>query len=92
MSGQAARYHGGQALAYGCDPCENIVYNGCHDNETVFDQVSGTLRTDRIGSQLVLLAEMSASHMADRSVICAQEALPRHSSAVANCALSHQLG
>ena len=29
-----------QPLAYGAHPEENVVYVGCHDNETVFDQVT----------------------------------------------------
>eukprot|EP00879_Flechtneria_rotunda_P011613 GHRR01012130.1.p1 GENE.GHRR01012130.1~~GHRR01012130.1.p1 ORF type:complete len:951 (+),score=302.30 GHRR01012130.1:707-3559(+) len=39
LAGQHDTYHGTQPLAYGCDPAENVVFNGCHDNETIFDQV-----------------------------------------------------
>jgi hypothetical protein len=39
LKGVQAQYFGGMPLAYGTDPVENIVYNGCHDNETIFDQV-----------------------------------------------------
>jgi hypothetical protein len=39
VAGQHDTYHGNQPLAYGCDPAENVVFNGCHDNETIFDQV-----------------------------------------------------
>uniref|UniRef100_A0A383WMX3 pullulanase n=1 Tax=Tetradesmus obliquus TaxID=3088 RepID=A0A383WMX3_TETOB len=39
VAGQHETYHGNQPLAYGCDPAENVVFNGCHDNETIFDQV-----------------------------------------------------
>ncbi|KAI8468427.1 MAG: glycoside hydrolase superfamily [Monoraphidium minutum] len=39
LPGRKAAYHGTAPLAYGGDPCENIIYCGCHDNETVFDQV-----------------------------------------------------
>ncbi|WIA10447.1 hypothetical protein OEZ85_010639 [Tetradesmus obliquus] len=39
VAGQHETYHGNQPLAYGCDPAENVIFNGCHDNETIFDQV-----------------------------------------------------
>ncbi len=39
VRGVDMRYHGTLPVAYGAHPCENVVYNGCHDNETVFDQV-----------------------------------------------------
>jgi len=38
LEGQHDTYHGNQPLTYGCDPAENVVFNGCHDNETIFDQ------------------------------------------------------
>lgn len=40
LKGVQAQYFG-MPVAYGWDPVENIVYNGCHDNETIFDQVRG---------------------------------------------------
>eukprot|EP00878_Enallax_costatus_P010482 GHUV01010944.1.p1 GENE.GHUV01010944.1~~GHUV01010944.1.p1 ORF type:complete len:704 (+),score=164.13 GHUV01010944.1:956-3067(+) len=40
LAGQHDTYHGNQPLAYGCDPAENVVFNGCHDNEAIFDQAS----------------------------------------------------
>lgn len=39
LAGDKASYYGGQPVAYGLDPCENVVFCGCHDNETIFDQV-----------------------------------------------------
>jgi hypothetical protein len=39
LAGHNDTYHGNQPLAYGCDPAENVVFIGCHDNETIFDQV-----------------------------------------------------
>jgi hypothetical protein len=46
VAGQHDTYHGNQPLAYGCDPAENVVFNGCHDNETIFDQVRYITRID----------------------------------------------
>lgn len=40
LAGDKASYYGGQPVAYGLDPCENVVFCGCHDNETIFDQVT----------------------------------------------------
>jgi pullulanase/glycogen debranching enzyme len=40
LAGRALRYHGNQPLCYGRLPCEHIAYVGCHDNETIFDQVA----------------------------------------------------
>lgn len=40
IKGVELRYHGALPVAYGTFPCENIPYVGCHDNETVFDQVT----------------------------------------------------
>lgn len=39
LAGHNDTYHGNQPLTYGCDPAENVVFVGCHDNETIFDQV-----------------------------------------------------
>jgi hypothetical protein len=39
LAGHNDTYHGNQPLAYGADPAENVVFIGCHDNETIFDQV-----------------------------------------------------
>jgi hypothetical protein len=39
LAGDKAQYYGGQPIAYGLDPCENVLFCGCHDNETIFDQV-----------------------------------------------------
>ncbi len=35
----ALMMHNSVPVAYGALPCENVVYVGCHDNETLFDQV-----------------------------------------------------
>jgi pullulanase/glycogen debranching enzyme len=40
LAGRALKYHGNQPLCYGRDPCEHVAYVGCHDNETIFDQVA----------------------------------------------------
>lgn len=37
--GKELLYHGTQPLCYGADPVEHVAYIGCHDNETMFDQV-----------------------------------------------------
>ncbi len=40
IAGGQGSYHGQPSgLAYGAHPAENVVFNGCHDNETIFDQV-----------------------------------------------------
>lgn len=39
LAGHNDTYHANQPLAYGCDPAENVVFIGCHDNDTMFDQV-----------------------------------------------------
>jgi hypothetical protein len=39
LAGQHDTYHSNQPLAYGCDPAENVLFIGCHDNECIFDQV-----------------------------------------------------
>lgn len=39
LKGFHARIHG-LILAYGALPCENVSYIGCHDNLTLFDQVT----------------------------------------------------
>jgi hypothetical protein len=44
LAGHNDTYHGNQPLAYGADPAENVVFIGCHDNETMFDQVGEGLR------------------------------------------------
>jgi hypothetical protein len=43
LAGRALRYHGNQPLCYGRLPCEHVAYVGCHDNETIFDQVAARL-------------------------------------------------
>ena len=43
LAGRALRYHGNQPLCYGRHPCEHVAFVGCHDNETVFDQVATRL-------------------------------------------------
>jgi hypothetical protein len=40
LAGRTLKYHGNQPLCYGRDPCEHVAYIGCHDNETIFDQVA----------------------------------------------------
>lgn len=43
VAGHNDTYHANQPLAYGCDPAENVVFIGCHDNDTMFDQVCGAI-------------------------------------------------
>eukprot|EP00775_Hariotina_reticulata_P002314 gene2314-2622_t len=67
LEGQHDTYHGNQPLTYGCDPAENVVFNGCHDNETIFDQVmmkvaqhvdaDGRARVCGLCQALVMLAQ-----------------------------------
>lgn len=42
LAGHNDVYMGNQPLAYGSDPAENVVFIGCHDNETIFDNVRGS--------------------------------------------------
>lgn len=67
LAGQHDTYMANQPLAYGCDPAENVVFNGCHDNETIFDQVmmkvaahvdaDGRARVCGLAHALVVLAQ-----------------------------------
>ncbi|KAF8068441.1 PU1 [Scenedesmus sp. PABB004] len=67
LAGQHDTYQANQPLAYGCDPAENVVFNGCHDNETIFDQVmmklgphvdaDGRARVSGLCLALVLLSQ-----------------------------------
>jgi len=67
VAGEEDTYQGNQPLAYGRDPCEHVPYNGCHDNETIFDQVmmkaashvlaDGRARMCSLSLSLVLLSQ-----------------------------------
>ena len=48
LRGQEVLAHG-QMLAYGGLPYENVAFIGCHDNQTMFDQVRIQLTGGRAG-------------------------------------------